>query len=152
MQEFLSAITPTIMDKYLLSIGAGIGAVMSFLFGETTLAIYWLGVFVAVDCITGYASAWKNHEVSSSTGFNGIIKKVLIFCIVALCHGLDVASVIPFVSLRDTAIFAFSLNEVGSILENIGKLGYGSIIPAPIRSAIKILNDKQQKKIEELKE
>ena len=64
--------------------------------------------------------------------------------LVALCHGLDITSVIPFASVRDAAVFAFCLNDFGSILENIERMGYGSIIPAPIRKMLKAMEERSE--------
>lgn len=71
-------------------------------------------------------------------------QKIVMLSLVALCHGLDITSVIPFVSVRDAAVFAFCLNDFGSILENIERMGYGSIIPAPIRKMLKAMEERSE--------
>ena len=40
--------------------------------------------------------------------------------------------------------FAFCLNDFGSILENIERMGYGSIIPAPIRKMLKAMEERSE--------
>ena len=152
MKEFFLSLIPTGFDKTLMSIGASAGAISSFLFGEFSDSLIWLCVFLIIDFFTGWTAAWKRGELSSAVGTKGIIKKVLVVCIVILCHGLDVVSGLKLISLREMAIFAFSLNEVVSILENIDRLGFGGVIPDPIRKAVKALHDKQEsdlKKIED---
>ena len=109
-------------------------------------------VFLFADYVTGTVAAWKNHEISSAVGFRGIVRKLIIIGIVCLAHGLDIASGIKMISLRDVTMFAFCLNESISILENIGKLGYSSVIPDVLQRAIKALHERQQKELEKLGE
>lgn len=139
-------------DRVLLTIGAAFGAAFSFLLGEVTDAFIWLLVFLAVDWVTGFSAAWKNHEVCSAVGFKGIVRKLIIIGIVCLAHGLDVASGIKLINLRDVTMFAFALNESVSILENIGKLGYASVIPDVLQKAIKALHERQKKELEKLED
>ena len=41
-------------------------------------------------------------------------------------------------------MFAFCLNDFGSVLENIEKLGYGSLIPDPVRKMLKAMEKKSE--------
>ena len=61
---------------------------------------------------------------------------------ISISHGVDVSLNVDFV--RTACIFAYLANEVGSILENIERLGYGDIIPAVLRNALHVLKDKGQ--------
>lgn len=121
---------PDFSSRVFLAVGGILGALCSFLFGPIDDAIEWLFVFIVVDYLSGTYAAMKTGQWNSRTGFLGITKKIVMLILVALCHGLDITSVIPFVSVRDAAVFAFCLNDFGSILENIERMGYGSIIPA----------------------
>ena len=38
----------------------------------------------------------------------------------------------------------FCLNDFGSILENIERMGYGAIIPAPIRKMLKAMEERSE--------
>ena len=149
MKEWILAYLPS-GDKLIMEIGAAIGAASSFLFGGWSDALGWLAICVILDWVTGTIAAAKLGEWNSDTGWRGVVKKFLVFGIVALCHGIDVSIPIHIVKLMDMAVMAFLLNEVGSILENLGKLGFGSVIPPFIRQAIKALKDKQEKEIEKL--
>ena len=146
MLENISEFIPH-CDRMLMTIGAALGAAFSFLVGEITDAFLWLLVFLFADYVTGTFAAWKNHELSSSVGFRGIVRTLIIVGIVCLAHGLDVASSIKLITLRDVTMFAFCLNESISILENVGRLGYASVIPEVLRRAIKALHDRQQNEI-----
>ena len=86
------------------------------------------------------AAACKTHVWSSSTGFKGIIKKAVIFSVVCVGNGLDQVLGTGG-TLRNAAIAAYCVNEAGSILENLGRLGYTGLIPAKIKSAIKAINE-----------
>ena len=142
IQDFLSALVPSDGEAVLMSIGAGFGAVVSFAFGNVDDAFRWLLAFIAVDYITGTVAAFRSGEWSSQTGFTGIFKKVFTLLVVSMCHGLDVATGVNL--LRNAAIFAYGLNEVGSILENVDRLGYGKLIPAVIRRGIRQMRDKEE--------
>lgn len=135
---------PDFSSRVFLAVGGILGALCSFLFGPVDDAIEWLFVFIVVDYLSGTYAAMKTGQWNSRTGFLGITKKIVMLSLVALCHGLDITSVIPFVSVRDAAVFAFCLNDFGSILENIERMGYGSIIPAPIRKMLKAMEERSE--------
>ncbi len=135
----------------LLWVGGIIGVVAHFVFGEISEAIYWLLIMMAVDWLLGNWRAIKCREWNSDAGWKGLTKKFLMLMIVGLCHGLDTMSAFPAISCRDICAFAYGLNELGSIFENLELLGYGNAIPAPIRTALAVLKAKQQKTLEALK-
>lgn len=135
---------PDFSSRVLLAVGGILGALCSFLFGPIDDAIEWLFVFIVADYLSGTYAAMKTGQWNSRTGFLGITKKIVMLSLVALCHGLDITSVIPFVSVRDAAVFAFCLNDFGSILENIERMGYGSIIPAPVRKMLKAMEERSE--------
>ena len=141
---------PDFSSRVFLAVGGILGALCSFLFGPIDDAIEWLFVFIVADYLSGTYAAMKTGQWNSRTGFLGITKKIVILSLVALCHGLDITSVIPFVSVRDAAVFAFCLNDFGSILENLEKMGYGSVIPAPLRKALAAMEKKSEEMAESL--
>lgn len=140
----MSDLIPDFASRVLLAVGGILGALCSFLFGPVDDAIEWLFVFIVVDYLSGTYAAMKTGQWNSRTGFIGITKKIIILSLVALCHGLDTTSIIPFVSIRDVAVFAFCLNDFGSVLENLEKLGYGALIPSPVRKMLKAMEDRSE--------
>ena len=134
------------LDRLLITGGAVAGAA-AWALGGYDLSIQWLAIFVLVDYITGNAIALKTGQWSSSIGFKGLIKKVVIFGVVALCNGLDQVTGAGFI--RTAGISAFCLNEAGSIIENLDRGGLASYIPAFIRASIKQLREKSEKQITE---
>lgn len=107
------------------------GAV-NFLWGNITIAFKVLIALVIIDFITGTFKAIYYKQVSSDIGFKGIIKKALIFIVIAVTYLLQ--SVISIdTPLRDIVIMFYIVNEGISILENISTIDK---IPIP-----KKLND-----------
>ena len=140
--DFLLQLKPTGAEQYLMSIGAVIGLVFSVSIGGMDSMIYALIALSIVDYITGMFTAFKTGQWDSSTGFRGILKKFVIFAVVALCNCIDTAMNMHI--LRQMAICAYALNEAGSIIENIDRAGYGKYIPTVIRNALARLTEKAE--------
>ncbi|MBQ2014495.1 MAG: phage holin family protein [Peptococcaceae bacterium] len=124
--------------------GALVG-VLTYAVGGIDVAVQWLFAFVVVDYLLGVAAACKTHVWSSSTGFKGIVKKAVIFSVVCVGNGLDQVLGTGG-TLRNAAIAAYCVNEAGSILENLGRLGYTGLIPVKIKNAIKEINESEEDK------
>lgn len=140
--DFLLQLKPTGAEQYLMSIGAVIGLVFSVSIGGMDSMIYALIALCIVDYITGMFTAFKTGQWDSSTGFRGILKKFVIFAVVALCNTIDTAMNMHI--LRQMAICAYALNEAGSIIENIDRAGYGQYIPDVIRNALARLSEQAE--------
>lgn len=140
--DFLIYLKPTGAEQYLMSIGAVIGLVFSVSIGGMDSMIYALIALCIVDYITGMFTAFKTGQWDSSTGFRGILKKFVIFAVVALCNCIDTAMGMHI--LRQMAICAYALNEAGSIIENVDRAGYGQCIPDVIRNALARLTEKAE--------
>lgn len=139
MIDFFEQFMPRCYNLAVMVSSAAIGA-LSYAVGGIDVAAQWLFAFVVVDYLLGVAAACKTHVWSSSTGFKGIIKKAVIFSVVCVGNGLDQVLGTGG-TLRNAAIAAYCVNEAGSILENLGRLGYTGVIPAKIKSAIKAINE-----------
>lgn len=142
--DFLIYLKPTGAEQYLMSIGAVIGLVFSVSIGGMDSMIYALIALCIVDYITGMFTAFKTGQWDSSTGFCGILKKFVIFAVVALCNCIDTAMGMHI--LRQMAICAYALNEAGSIIENVDRAGYGQYIPDVIRNALARLTEKAEER------
>lgn len=140
--DFLLQLKPTGAEQYLMSIGAVIGLVFSVSIGGMDSMIYALIALCIVDYITGMFTAFKTGQWDSSTGFRGILKKFVIFAVVALCNCIDTAMGMHI--LRQMVICAYALNEAGSIIENVDRAGYGQYIPDVIRNALARLTEKAE--------
>lgn len=109
------------MEKYLntLSVMTGvIGGTIVGLLGGMDNVLHVLIFLVGVDFLTGLAKAWKLKEISSEIGFEGLLKKVLIFVVIAVAVEAQkiVGNSIP---LREIVIMFYVANEGISFLENI---------------------------------
>lgn len=101
-----------------------VGGIMGYLIGPINGLVYCLIVFMVIDYITGIvAAALVDKSLSSSVGFLGISKKVMIIFLVIISNMLDMY-IIGTGSTARTAIISFYLiNEGISIVENISRLG-----------------------------
>lgn len=142
MIDFFEQFMPRCYNLAMMLGSAAIGA-LSYAVGGIDVAAQWLFAFVVVDYLLGVAAACKTHVWSSSTGFKGIIKKAVIFSVVCVGNGLDQVLGTGG-TLRNAAIAAYCVNEAGSILENLGRLGYTGLIPVKIKNAIKSINENSE--------
>ncbi len=100
------------------------GSLLGFLLGGFDGYLYSLLGFVVIDYLTGLVLAAARRQVSSQIGFTGILKKMLIFVIVAMGHLLDQNLLGGSATLRTAMIFFYLANEAISITENLGALGF----------------------------
>ena len=68
---------------------AGIGGWLGYFLGGMDGLMIALLVFMVLDYITGVMCAIADKRLSSSVGFKGICKKVLILMLVGLAHIVD---------------------------------------------------------------
>ena len=136
------SVMPRVYSTAAFCWGALVG-VLTYAVGGIDVAVQWLFAFVVVDYLLGVAAACKTHVWSSSTGFKGIVKKAVIFSVVCVGNGLDQVLGTGG-TLRNAAIAAYCVNEAGSILENLGRLGYTVLIPVKIKNAIKSINENSE--------
>jgi toxin secretion/phage lysis holin len=128
------------MYKYTSMLGFSLaGSVISFLIGGVDSLVIILLCFVAVDYVTGIIASAMEGKLSSQIGFRGIVRKLLIFVLVAASHLLDIAIGWDNHFIRDTIIFFYIANEFISIVENAGRAGVP--IPAVLRKAIELFKD-----------
>lgn len=132
----VKVVIPTFKRCVLMSIGATIGAWLGYAIGGFDAALLWLFGFAVLDFITGNIAVIKAGKWQSNMAYRGIFKKMFIFIMVAICHGVDMSMGTDFV--RTACVFAYILNEVGSILENIERMGFGDIIPSVLKDALDV--------------
>jgi toxin secretion/phage lysis holin len=93
--------------------------------------------FIVIDYISGVISAAIAGQLSSAVGFKGILKKVLIFIVVAMAVMVDRLIGQPII--RTIVIMFYIANEGLSILENLGECGVP--YPAKLKAIIASLNN-----------
>jgi len=138
------------MKEYILAVIGTVGAMITTSMGGWDLALQTLITFMAIDYVTGLivAGVFKKSKKSagggldSSLGFKGIIKKGVMLLVVLIGYQLDNLISVDFV--RYAVIIAFLVNELISIIENVGLMGIP--IPSAIKKAITILSEKGEQK------
>lgn len=120
-----------------------LGGVLGWFFGGLDGFFIVLLAFVIGDYITGVMVAVTEKKLSSSVGFKGIFRKIIIFILVGVANLLDVHVLGEAGGLRTAVIFFYISNEGISLLENAGHLG----IPYPdkLRFVLAQLHNKSDK-------
>lgn len=119
---------------------AVIGLWLGLFIGPVNGLLIALIVFVLTDYVTGFASAVVRKELSSSVGFKGLARKVLIFLIVGIANVLDVYVLGANAVLRTAVILFYMCNEGLSIIENAGEIGLP--IPKKLKDVLAQLRKK----------
>ncbi|MDM5198457.1 phage holin family protein [Fictibacillus enclensis] len=118
------------------------GAYAGYFFGPMSPLIIALVILAILDYLTGIIASAYEGKLSSSVGFKGILKKIAIFCIVAVAHSLD--TLLGGHYIRDATIFFYLSNELLSIIENAGRTNIP--LPPAIRKAFLVLKQKEEEK------
>ena len=100
-----------------------IGGYIGYFLGGFDGLIYALVAFVVIDYSTGLMVAIIEKKLSSSIGFRGIFKKVLIFTLVGIGHTIDFYLIEKGSAVRTAVIFFYLSNEGLSIMENAARVG-----------------------------
>lgn len=143
--EKLGSLDPGVLKNAALMIAGGFTGLVSTLMGEHRVFFYWLFAFVVADYLTGIIAAARTGTWSSRVGLKGLIRKFVILLVAIGFHGIDQILQEPWIGAW--AIGALSLNELISILENVEKAGFGSIIPQRIQDMLELVKEEHQNKI-----
>ena len=116
------------------------GGFLGWFLGGIDGFLYALIAFVVIDYITGVMCAITDKKLSSSVGFKGICRKVLIFTLVGIGNIVDVYVLGQGGVLRTAVIFFYLSNEGVSIMENTARLGLP--IPAKLKEVLEQLHER----------
>ena len=122
-----------------------VGGWLGWFLGGCDGLLYALIAFAAVDYVTGVMCAIVDRKLSSSVGFKGIFRKVLIFVMVGIAHILDAQVIGNGSVLRTAVIFFYISNEGVSLLENASCLGLP--VPEPVKAVLKQLHDRSKENV-----
>ena len=122
---------------------AAVGGWLGYFLGGCDGLLYALIAFVVIDYITGVMCAINDKTLSSSVGFKGICKKVLIFLMVGIGHILDTKVIGTGSVLRTAFIFFYISDEGISLIENAAHLGLP--IPQKLRDVLEQLHNRAEK-------
>lgn len=123
-----------------------IGATITSLLGGWDYGMQLLVIAMAVDYISGImvAGVWhksnktKSGKLESRAGFKGLCRKGMTLGLVLVAHYMDLAIGTQYI--RDAIVIGFAVNEIFSILENLGLMGVE--YPAVIKNALEALKKK----------
>ena len=98
-------------------VGGIVGGFLCQWLGGWDVIIKALVMLVVLDYVTGVLKAFYTKTLSSEVGFKGLIRKIVIFIVIATAVIIQmvVGNVIP---LREVTITFFLCNEGISLLEN----------------------------------
>ena len=116
------------------------GGFLGWFLGGFDGFLYALIAFTVIDYITGVMCAITDKKLSSSVGFKGICRKVLIFTLVGIGNIVDVYVLGQGGVLRTAIIFFYLSNEGVSIMENSAHLGLP--IPAKLKEVLEQLHER----------
>ena len=116
------------------------GGFLGWFLGGVDGFLYALIAFTVIDYITGVMCAITDKNLSSSIGFKGICRKVLIFTLVGIGNIVDVYVLGQGGVLRTAVIFFYLSKECVSILENSAHLGLP--IPEKLKEVLEQLHER----------
>lgn len=126
-----------------------IGGFIANAFGGWSAALTTLLIFMGVDYLSGLILAGVFHAspksedgtLESYAGWKGLVRKGMTLLIVLIGARLDLMLGVNYI--RDAMVIAFCVNELLSIIENMGLMG----VPMPeiLANAIEMLKSKSDK-------
>ena len=131
------------MEKYFNNVSVVfsiVGGGLAWLFGGWDILLWTLVGFIILDYLTGLAKGWKTKTLSSETGFEGLIKKMMILTVVVMVNFLQklIGEAVP---IREIVILFFISNEGISLLENAALF---IDIPPQLKDALLQIRDKDK--------
>lgn len=143
--NFISSLIPTRLEAYVGGGVAFVGVMLQHFFGEWNNQMEVLLIFMVVDYLTGLSAAYimSNVYLDSRKGFKGIIKKIVILCLVILAHQMDVLMG-QDVLVRNVVLLFFIGNEGLSILENASNCGLP--VPQKLKNTLAQFTEAKNKK------
>ena len=119
-------------------IGGVIGGFLAYWLGGWDALLKTIVCLVIADYVTGCIKAIYNKQLSSEIGFKGLLKKIVMFIVIAVAYAIQVlmGGTVP---LREVVIMFYIANEALSLLENAAEF-----IPVPdkLKEVLLQLRDK----------
>lgn len=137
------------MKNIICAIIGIIGSFIASAFGGWSAALTTLLIFMGVDYLSGLILAGVFHSspksedgtLESYAGWKGLVRKGMTLLIVLIGARMDMLLGVSYI--RDAMVIAFCVNELLSIIENMGLMG----VPMPeiLTNAIEMLKSKSEK-------
>ena len=136
MRDFTIDIVWAKLQMAITAVGGWLGYFLGGMDGLLTALI----IFMTLDYVTGLMCAIVDKKLSSSVGFRGIFKKMLIVLLVGVAHVVDMHIVGAGNALRSAVVCFYLSNEGVSLLENAAHLGLP--IPEKLKAILQQLHDR----------
>ena len=120
-----------------------IGGWLGYFLGGIDGLMIALLIFMTLDYITGVMCAILDKKLSSSVGFKGVCKKVLILFMVGIANIVDLHVIGSGSALRGATIAFYLSNEGLSLLENAAYIGLP--VPDKLKDILEQLHDRKEK-------
>ena len=143
--NFINYLIPTRLEAYVGGGVAFVGVLLQHFLGQWNNQIEILLIFMVIDYVTGLSAAYimSNVYLDSRKGFKGIVKKIVILCLVVLAHQIDIL-IGQNTLTRNVVLFFFIGNEGLSILENASNCGLP--IPQKLKDTLAQFTETKNKK------
>ena len=122
---------------------AALGGWLGYFLGGIDGLLIALIVFMVLDYITGLMCAVMDKKLSSTVGFRGICKKVLILMLVGVANILDVHVIGTGSALRGAVVCFYLSNESLSLVENAAHIGLP--VPEKLKDVLAQLHNREDK-------
>ena len=148
----ISNLIPNGADRAFMTLGGILGAALSVAFGDMAPLVWWLLALAIVDTFTGIMAAWRTNTYTTKKFSLGIFKKIFMFVMVALAHGLDIIfePVLGIYVMQPITLCAYALAEVSSIVENMIKAGLEDCVPPTLRKLIHAVSAHLEQTVDKL--
>ena len=143
--SFINSLIPTRLETYVGGGVAFVGVILQHFFGEWNNQMEILLILMIIDYLTGLSAAFiqPNVYLDSKKGFKGIVKKIVILCLVVLAHQVDIL-IGQNALTKDVVLFFFIGNEGLSILENATNCGLP--VPQKLKNTLAQFTEAKNKK------
>lgn len=115
-----------------------IGGFLSYWLGGWDMLLKTIVALVVIDYVTGIVKGLYTKNLSSEIGFNGILKKIMIFIVIATANIIQELTG-GVIVLREIVIMFYICNEALSLIENAAVL---LPVPDKLKDVLLQLRDK----------
>ena len=130
------------MQSVIKSVISVVATTLIYVFGGWDIALQSLITVIILDYITGISKSYVTKKLNSNKGFKGIVKKLSMFCVVAVAVIVD-----RFIGqtgmIRTLIIYYLVANEGLSIIENLAEMDI--IIPGILKDKLEQLKNNNLK-------
>ena len=116
--------------------GGVLGGLLAYFLGGWDVLLKTIVFLAVADYVTGLIKAVYLKQLSSEVGYKGLLKKILMFIIIAVAFEIQ-----KFLNHREIVITFYVCNEAISLLENAAEF---IPIPEKLKEVLIQLRDKEE--------